>query len=253
MKRYQKMHSTSSRWFDVMLMLLTCVAASTDVISYFRLGNVFTANMTGNAILLGLSIGKGELSTSLMRLSSLLGFIIGVFAGAIIVINKKKEWPYNVKLVIGIESVIIGALAVIWLFHSIPLKNGILYIAILLSAISMGMQSAAVWHLGIPGIVTTFLTGNITSIGLNTVNGWRFGFKKRIKNEIPDNPPVPKNLEDRVELQAMVFFIYIISAIFTGWVQFHEPEFLPLLPLFLILCVMAILIKYMKNQSGILN
>ena len=249
MKRYQKMHYTSSGWFDVMLMLLTCVAASTDVISYFRLGNVFTANMTGNAILLGLSIGKGELSISLLRLSSLLGFIIGVFAGAIIVTNKKKEWPYSVKFVIAIESVIIGALAAIWLLHSIPLKNEILYIAILLSAVSMGMQSAAIWHLGIPGIVTTFLTGNITSIALNTVNGWEVGFKKRIKNEIPDNPSVPKNLEDRVKLQVIVFFTYIISAIFTGWIQFHNPEFLPLLPFFLILWVLAILIKYTKNQS----
>ena len=178
--------------FDVMLMLLTCVAASTDVISYFRLGNVFTANMTGNAILLGLSVEKGALSISLLRLSSLLGFIIGVFIGSLIVTNKKKEWLYNVKLVIAVESFIIGALAIIWLLHAVPLKNEILYIAILLSSVSMGMQSAAIWHLGIPGIATTFLTGNITSIALNTVNGWRVGFKKRIKNEISDNAPFRK-------------------------------------------------------------
>lgn len=249
MKQYQKIHYTSSAWFDLMLMLLACVAGSTDVISYYRLGNVFTANMTGNVILLGLSIGNGELHTSLLRLASLAGFIIGVFISALIVEldDEKKEWSYYVKLAIAIESSIICVLALIWLMHDGSLENEILYIAVLLSAISMGLQSAAIWHLDIPGVVTTFMTGNITSIGLNTVRGWKQGFKKRIKNKIP-GAPVLKNLEDRLELQLLVISIYIFSAIFTGWMQFHEPEFLPLLPLVLILCVLTILMKFIKNQ-----
>ena len=57
-----------------MLVLLACVAGSVDVMSYYRLGNVFTANMTGNTVLLGLSIGQGNVASSLHRLAALAGF-----------------------------------------------------------------------------------------------------------------------------------------------------------------------------------
>ena len=124
MKTYQEIQSTSYRWFDVMLMLLSCVAGSTDIISYYRLGHVFTANMTGNVILLGISTGQGELSTSLYRVASFAGFFAGVFVGALIVENKnkKKKWPYFAMVATVVESAIIATLAIIWLAHDGPLK-----------------------------------------------------------------------------------------------------------------------------------
>ena len=109
----------------------------------------------------------------------------------------------------------------------------------------MGMQSATIRHLNIPGIVTTFITGTITSIGMSAIKGLRQGFKKgeKFNPEIPE----PKTLEERIELQIMVFCAYIFSAIFTGWIEYHGSKFLPLLPLFFILCVLVIAIKRPKN------
>jgi len=251
MKTYQEIQSTSYRWFDVMLMLLSCVAGSTDIISYYRLGHVFTANMTGNVILLGISIGQGELSTSLYRVASLAGFFAGVFIGALIVENKskKKKWAYFVMVATAVESAIIATLAIIWLTHDGPLKNSTLYIAILLSAISMGMQSATIWHLDIPGVVTTFITGNITSIGMSAIKGLRQGFKKDIKTNASTIPFIVRNPENRIELQLVVLGTYIFAAIFTGWMENFAPRFLPLLPLMLILGVVAILWKHMKKHQ----
>ena len=251
MKTYQKIQSVSYNWFDVMLMLLACVAGSTDIISYYRLGHVFTANMTGNVILLGISIGQGELSTSLYRVASFAGFFAGVFIGSLIVENKnkKKKWPYFVMVAMLAESAIIATLAIIWLAHDgQPLKNSILYIAILLSAISMGIQSAAIWHLDIPGVVTTFITGNITSIGMSAVKGLRRGFKKDILTNASVIPFI-RNPENRIELQLLVLGTYIFSAIFTGWMENVAPRYLPLLPLVLILCVVAILWKHSKKMA----
>lgn len=250
-KTYQEIQSTSYRWFDVMLMLLACVAGSTDIISYYRLGHVFTANMTGNVILLGISIGQGELSTSLYRVASFAGFFAGVFIGALIVENRreKKNWAYFVMVAIVVEGIIIATLAIIWLTHLGPLANSILYIAILLSAISMGIQSAAIWHLDIPGVVTTFITGNITSIGMSAIKGLRLGFKKEIKTEDTSIPFMARSPENRIELQLMVLGTYIFAAIFTGWMENFAPRFLPLLPLALILGVVAILWKHIKTTD----
>ena len=45
---------------DRMLLALTFAAGCVDALSYLGLSRVFTANMTGNAVLLGLAIGQTE-------------------------------------------------------------------------------------------------------------------------------------------------------------------------------------------------
>jgi len=241
-----KIHYTTSVWFDIMLLLLACVAGSIDVMSYYRLDHVFTANMTGNTILLGLSIGQGKLASSMHSLAALAGFFTGAFAGALIVENKKKGWSYYITLSVAIECFIIFILALIWFENSTSLQNSVLYISILLSAIAMGIQSATIRHLNIPGVVTTFITGTITSIGMSAVSGLRNGFKKKVKNGLPQLP-VTKNLEQRIELQTMVFSAYGLTAVFTGWIEYRGATLLPLLPLVLILFVLVICIMRPQN------
>lgn len=51
--------STTGR--DLLLLGLTWSAGFLDAISFLGLGNVFTANMTGNTILLGIALGRGDL------------------------------------------------------------------------------------------------------------------------------------------------------------------------------------------------
>lgn len=245
MKR--KINYTSPIWFDTMLILLASVAGSIDVMSYYRLDHVFTANMTGNTILLGLSIGQGKLASSLHSLGALAGFFAGAFAGALIVENKKKGWSYYITLSVGIECFIIFILVLIWFEESTPLDNTVLYVSILLSAIAMGMQSATIRHLNIPGVVTTFITGTITSIGMSAVSGLRNGFKKNVKDGFPQLR-VTKNLEQRIELQILVFLAYGLTAVFTGWIEYHGATLLPVLPLVLILCVLAICIMQPQNS-----
>jgi len=235
------LRSASSAWFDVMLLLLAAVAGSIDVMSYYKLGHVFTANMTGNTILLGLSIGQGKLASSLHSLAALGGFFTGAFVGAFIVENTKRGWSYYITLSVSIECLIIFILVLIWFEEKEQMDNVVLYFSIVLSAIAMGIQSATVRHLNIPGVVTTFITGTITSIGMGAIKGLRSGFKKRVKDGLPQLP-VTKTLEQRIILQMIIFFVYGLSAVVTGWLEFHEATLLPLMPLIMILCVLTIVI-----------
>ena len=54
---------------DAMVLVLTWAAGGVDAISYLGLGHVFTANMTGNAVLLGLAVGQGQGLAALRSLS----------------------------------------------------------------------------------------------------------------------------------------------------------------------------------------
>ena len=49
----------SDKGRDTMILILAWAAGSLDAIGYLGLGHVFTANMTGNAVLLGLALGQG--------------------------------------------------------------------------------------------------------------------------------------------------------------------------------------------------
>ncbi len=99
-----------------LLLLLTCAAGTVDAISYLGLGHVFTAMMTGNTVLLGLAIGQGHLAAALRSIVALLGFSLGVVAGAVIVQRKddNASWPPSVTQTIELEAVLLGIFALLW-------------------------------------------------------------------------------------------------------------------------------------------
>jgi len=58
-----RMLPTSTRSITIrnmLLLLLACAAGAIDAISYLGLGRVFTANMTGNTVLLGLALVQAD-------------------------------------------------------------------------------------------------------------------------------------------------------------------------------------------------
>lgn len=155
--------------------------------------------------------------------------------------KKAKSWITYIIRSMAVEGFIIIVFALLWYRHNQTQNNISLYISIILSAIATGLQSAAIRHLHIPGVVTTFITGTITSISMSAVKGLREGFKKGEKESIED-VPVAKNLNQRIQLQIMVFLAYLLTAIFTGWIENHAARFLPVLPLLLIAGVLVILL-----------
>src|SRR5260370_29089350 len=73
--------STASR---ATVLLFTWAEGSVDAIS-FQTAHVFSANMTGNAVLLGISVGQGKGAAAVSSLIALLAFVGGVVLGALVV------------------------------------------------------------------------------------------------------------------------------------------------------------------------
>jgi len=57
--------------------LLTLVAGLADAVGYVAMGGVFAANMTGNTVLAGLSLGEGHFDLAAKRLAPLVTFFVG--------------------------------------------------------------------------------------------------------------------------------------------------------------------------------
>jgi uncharacterized membrane protein YoaK (UPF0700 family) len=226
---------------ESMLLLLTLAAASVDAISYLGLGHVFTAMMTGNTVLLGLALAQREVLAALRSILALIGFAIGVFAGAIIVERESypEEWPAAVTAALAFETIILAIFAANFtLLDSI--HGGMIYLLIILSAFAMGVQSAAVRRLGVPGIATTYITGTLTSLMVDFL-GWLHSIAARLpvsktaeRSEVKRKP-----WDQRVGLLAGVVTLYCLGALIGGVLQLYSASLAPLFPLGAVMLVVV--------------
>src|SRR5262245_14203329 len=65
------------------VLLFTWAAGGVDAIAYLS-AHVFTANMTGNTVLLGISLGQWRIGRVVDALMAMIGFVAGVLLGAML-------------------------------------------------------------------------------------------------------------------------------------------------------------------------
>lgn len=143
---------------DALLLALTAAAGWADALSYLALGRVFTANMTGNLVLLGLAVGNVQPGGVQRSAVALVAFALGALLGSWVTRDAAGAWPARVTAALGVEAAALAAFAVLWWAHA-PLAP-----LIALSALGMGIQSAAVRRLAVAGVATTFVTGTVTTL-----------------------------------------------------------------------------------------
>jgi uncharacterized membrane protein YoaK (UPF0700 family) len=151
---------------DALLLGLTLVAGAVDAVSYLGLGRVFTANMTGNLVLLGLAVGQGQVLEALRSVVAFLGFAAGAGLGGRVVGAGQggEHWPSKVTVVLGVEALLLTVFWVAWLFAGPEPSNAVLEVLTALSAAAMGVQSAAGRRLAVAGVSTTYVTGTLVTL-----------------------------------------------------------------------------------------
>lgn len=154
----------AASWRYMLLLLLCLAAGMVDVIGFLGLGHVFTANMTGNIVLLGMAIGQSQELAVLRAGIALIGFIGGNILGAALLgearSSKQDAWPRKVTLLLCAEWLLLLSFT-LWygLGDTSPIQ---LYGLITLLSCAMGLQTSVGRSLGIAGISTTVLTNNLT-------------------------------------------------------------------------------------------
>src|ERR1700722_2242743 len=134
-----------NRFVDVLL--LTLVAGSGDALGYLNLGKVFTSNMTGNVVLMGIALSEGRGNDTGRSLFALLAFVVGNCCGAWLCsrLSPKKSPRFAVTVVIGCEAGLLLAYALLSAFLPPGRQLTLTYPLIALLAASMGLQAAAVY------------------------------------------------------------------------------------------------------------
>ncbi|MFC8671219.1 YoaK family protein [Streptomyces griseorubiginosus] len=152
------------------LLGLTVVSGLIDAVSYLGLEHVFTANMTGNVVVLGFAAAGAPGFSVAHTLTSLGSFVVGAMAGGRVAVRlgsgSRRTWA---RLTLAAEAFLLGVSAVV--AFSAPGATATAYTLIAVTAFAMGLRNATVRRLGIPDLTTTVLTMTLTGLAADSRAG----------------------------------------------------------------------------------
>jgi uncharacterized membrane protein YoaK (UPF0700 family) len=150
------------------LLVLTFTTGLVDAVSYLGLGHVFTANMTGNIVLLGFGLARSGGLRVVSPLVSLAAFLLGAGAGGVLARRYGERHADHVMRALGIEVALIAlatVLAATLTIHPNALSGDTL---IALLAFAMGVRNATVRKIAVPDLTTTVLTMTLTGLAADS-------------------------------------------------------------------------------------
>jgi uncharacterized membrane protein YoaK (UPF0700 family) len=150
---------------------MTAVTGLVDAVSFLSLGRVFTANMTGNVVLLGFATARVPGLSVTLSLTALGSFLTGAVLGGRIMAPASGD--SNIRFAAQaflLELVMLTAAALCGIGYkgdvTEPSVQQLTLIA--LTALAMGTRNAAVRKLAIPDLTTTVLTLTLTGIAADS-------------------------------------------------------------------------------------
>jgi uncharacterized membrane protein YoaK (UPF0700 family) len=150
------------------LLALTFSTGLVDAVSYLGLGRVFTANMTGNIVLLGFGIaGSGGLPV-VAPLVSLGAFLVGSAIGGILATAIADRHAQHVARTLAIEIALLLAAAVVAAAADVRPSTFAGDAVIAMLALAMGVRNATVRRIAVPDLTTTVLTMTLTGLAADS-------------------------------------------------------------------------------------
>jgi uncharacterized membrane protein YoaK (UPF0700 family) len=162
---------TTEKVIPYALLGMTAVTGLVDAVSFLSLGRVFTANMTGNIVLLAFATAHVSGLSIARSLTALLAFLVGAILGGRVMAQASADSQIRFTTQAFLLEVLFLLAAS---FCGIGYRGDLLehsfqpFALIALTAFAMGIRNAAVRKLAIPDLTTTVLTLTITGIGADS-------------------------------------------------------------------------------------
>jgi uncharacterized membrane protein YoaK (UPF0700 family) len=144
------------------LIALTVMSGFIDAVSFLGLGHVFTANMTGNIVILGFAAAGTPGFSPVATLTSLTAFVAGAVIAGLLNTALPSRRP-RVITALTAEAVLLGIATVTASGVGVSDAGG-RYLVIAQLALTMGLRNGTVRSLGIPDMTTTVLTRTLTGL-----------------------------------------------------------------------------------------
>lgn len=151
-----------------LLLVLTFVTGLVDAVSYFNLGRVFVANMTGNVVFLGFAIAGARDFSIAASLTAIAAFLLGALGGGRLGARTGQHRGRFLAIALVVKILLVAAALVLAIAIADPDSQFLKYALIVLLSVAMGVQNAAARRLAVPDMTTTVLTLTLTGIAADS-------------------------------------------------------------------------------------
>lgn len=154
----------------LLMLALTFSTGVIDAVGYLGLDRVFTGNMTGNVVILGMALTGVDGLPVLGPVLALVGFLIGAAIGGRTLRTFDAGWSNKTTLLFSFVAVMLVASAIVATVESEPPHPLALSITAALGA-AMGLQAAVARHIAVKDVTTVVVTSTITGLAADSFAG----------------------------------------------------------------------------------
>lgn len=150
-----------------LMLTLTFSTGIIDAVGYLGLDRVFTANMTGNVVILGMGLAGADDLPVLGPVLALVGFMLGAVVAGRALGGRSGEWTaVSTALFGGVGAVVIaiGTGLILW---DGPPREVLLGVTAALGLV-MGAQAAAARAIAVKDVTTVVITSTITGLSMDS-------------------------------------------------------------------------------------
>jgi uncharacterized membrane protein YoaK (UPF0700 family) len=222
---------------------LAWVAGYVDAVGFLTLAGLFVAHMSGNTVRLGVFVGGGDWSLAAQRFVPIVVFTLGVIAGIALCEGLGRRSIPATPRVLGIEAALLLAFMVVG--RAVLGSDGAAggswdyYLLAVVVVLAMGLQNVALRRVaGLP-IHTTFVTGMLTYVGEEIVNGFYARLDLRRAGAVRQPDDDAHVAFRRARLHGGVWVSYLVGGVLGAFIALHWDLWSLALPLGVLVALIA--------------
>ena len=153
-----------------LMLALTFSTGVIDAVGYLGLDKVFTGNMTGNVVILGMALAGADDLPILGPVIALLTFMCGAAISGRVLRGRPAGWSGLNTTLFGVVGVVLlaAALTALLVADRPEALNQVLTGAL---GLAMGVQAGAARHIGVADVTTVVVTSTIVGLAFDSVFG----------------------------------------------------------------------------------
>lgn len=152
----------------ILMLVLTFSTGVVDAVGFLGLDRVFTGNMTGNVVILGMGLLGAEGLPVLGPVIALLGFLAGAALGGRVLKRSDAAWTPQTTWLLALVGVVITVLAITLLVVGDDLADTVARSVTALLGAAMGLQAATARAVGVRDVTTVVVTSTITGLAADS-------------------------------------------------------------------------------------
>ena len=149
------------------MLALTFSTGVVDAVGYLGLDRVFTGNMTGNVVILGMALVGGDNLPVVGPVIALTGFFAGAVLGGRALVAGSGAWNRRTTGVFVAVGVLMAVVCGVLLVDEHPPRALALMVTGLLGG-AMGLQAAAARRVAVKDVTTVVVTSTITGLAADS-------------------------------------------------------------------------------------